>query len=185
MANDRLALRYAKSLLSLATEQGKLETAFNDMQAVAKICAENKDLVLLLKSPIVRSDKKMGIINAIFEPILSELTLAFMHIITSKKREYYLHDIAIRFVREYKRQKNILTASVTTTSGLDDRLRSEIMKIVKKSTEAEVELTEKTDKDLIGGFVLQVGDNQIDASIKHKLNKLARNFSENPYVKDF
>lgn len=185
MANDRLALRYAKSLLALAIERGELDAAHKDMQLVADVCAANHDLILLLKSPVIRTDKKAAILGQIFKPVLGTLTMSFIEIITAKKREYYLPDISTRFLREYKRNKNILTATVTTCFGLDEKLRGEIMKVVKATDSTEVELTEKIDKALIGGFVLKVGDNQIDASIKHKLSQLARNFSENPYVKDF
>ena len=57
--------------------------------------------------------------------------------------------------------------------------------MVKKSSGSEVELLEKVDKDLIGGFVLRVGDNEINASIKSKLHKLSQEFSKNEYIKDY
>ncbi len=82
--------------------------------------------------------------------------------------------------------KGIGKASITSTVPIDDELRSELVTIVKKlSHMKQVELEEKVDKDLIGGFILNVGDLQIDASIKNKLKALKNKFSENPFIKQF
>lgn len=94
--------------------------------------------------------------------------------------------IAEEFHHAYNVYKNVGEASVTTAVPLDDKLRGEIEKIVKKlSDKKEVEIKEKVDASMIGGFVLNVGDRQIDASIKNKLKALKVKFSENPYIKEF
>ena len=94
--------------------------------------------------------------------------------------------IAEEFHHAYNVYKNVGEASVTTAVPLDDKLRGEIEKIVKKlSDKKEVEIKEKVDAEMIGGFVLNVGDRQIDASIKNKLKSLKVKFSENPYIKEF
>jgi F-type H+-transporting ATPase subunit delta len=82
--------------------------------------------------------------------------------------------------------KGIGKASIISTVPVDDELRAELVAIVKKlSNMKQVELEEKVDKDLIGGFILNVGDRQIDASIKNKLKVLKNKFSENPFIKQF
>jgi F-type H+-transporting ATPase subunit delta len=58
--------------------------------------------------------------------------------------------------------------------------------MVKKiSGKNQVELIERIDKEMIGGFILNVGDRQIDASIRNKLKALKVDFSQNPYIKEF
>ena len=178
MKETRVASRYAKSLLSLALEQGELENAYNDMKLVSETCDSSKDLSLLLQSPIIKPDKKTEILRKIFAGRLGKLSLSFIDIIIRKRRENYLEAIAREFQHQYKSHKNILTAVVTSAVGLDDKIRNEIMKIVKGSANAEVELVEKSDKDLIGGLILRIGDKQIDASILRKLINLRRAFSE-------
>ena len=90
------------------------------------------------------------------------------------------------FHTAYNVHKGIGKATITTAVPLDAELRSEFENIVKKlSTTDKVELIEKVDKDIIGGFVLNVGDRQIDASIKNKLKALKVEFSQNPYIKEF
>lgn len=179
----RVAARYAKSLLDLALEKGILEPVYYDMQFILNTCQSSRDLVAFLQSPIIKTDKKTAVLKEIFESKINAVTLAFINIITVKKREAYIEEIAESFVNQYKRHKNILTAIVISAVGLDDTLRKQVLELVKKNVNAEVELVEKINKDLIGGFVLRIGDQQVDASIHRMVKDLSRSFSENPYVK--
>lgn len=185
MADIRVASRYVKSLLGLAVEQGVLEEVNRDMQLFSKVCAENRAFVLMLKSPVIRHDKKRDILESIFQGKVSKLSMSIFDIITRKNREPLLPSIAKEFHNAYNVYKNIGKASIITATPLDAKLRAEIEKIAQKlSDKNQVELDEKVDKELIGGFVLNVGDKQIDASIKSKLRALKRKFSENPYIKE-
>jgi F-type H+-transporting ATPase subunit delta len=91
--------------------------------------------------------------------------------------------IAKEFTRQYKEMRGIQIAIITSAVGLDDKLRKEVYDIIKKSADSEIELVEKVDKNLIGGFVLRMGDKQYDASIASDLKRLTKEFSSNPYIK--
>lgn len=182
---SKLASRYAKSLLGLSTEQGTLEKAYADMKLINTICKENRDFAVMLKSPIIKTDKKEAILKAVFEGKINKITMEFLMVITRKKRESYIEAIAESFVNQYKESKKILTAVITTAFGLDEELRNKVLEVVKNSMKSEVELVEKTDKNIIGGFILRVGDKQDDTSILRKIKNLNRVFSENPYIKEF
>ncbi|HEY5823755.1 MAG TPA: ATP synthase F1 subunit delta [Cyclobacteriaceae bacterium] len=186
MADLRVASRYVKSLLSLAVEQGAVEAVHNDMELFTKTVNESKDLALMLHSPIIKHDTKKAILNKIFKGKVHALTMAIIDILTQKNREPLLPSIAKEFHNAYNEYKGIGKATITTPIALDAALRAEIEKMVKKiSTKDKVELIEKTDKDMIGGFILNVGDRQIDTSIKNKLKALKVKFKENPYIKEF
>ena len=185
MKGTRAASRYAKSLADLADEKGLLEKVYPDMRLIQKSCAESKDLLLLLKSPIVKKDRKQSILKEVFSGKISKLTEEFMLLLTSKRREGLLEDIAKSFVSQYKERKKILTAVITTAQGLDEGLRKKVLEIVKSSAYSEVELVEKIDSNLIGGFTLQAGDKRVDATIAKQLRKLGQSFSENPYIKEY
>ncbi len=186
MADSRVASRYVKSLLGLAVEQGVLEAVHTDMLFFDKVCHSNRDFVLMLKSPIVRHEKKKEILNKLFSGRVHELTLSIINILTKKNREPLLPSIAREFHNAYNEYKGIGKALVISTVPVDNELRAELETIVKKlSNKTQIELEEKVDKDLIGGFILNVGDRQIDASIKSKLKALKIKFSENPFVKEF
>lgn len=180
-----VASRYAKSLLGLAVERGQLEAIHKDMQLVKSVCVSNNDFVVFLGSPVIKTDKKKEILAEVFKGKVSDLTMAFMDIIANKRREGYIYDISKAFEEQYKLYKNVLTAVITSASGIDDATRAKVMELVKSSTSGEVDLIEKTDKNLIGGFVLRIGDKQYDTSVIRKLNNLRKNFAENPFVKEF
>jgi len=184
MQGTRVASRYAKSFIDLTTEQGVLEEAFGDMKSILTLCESNHDFVNFLKSPLIKTDKKQTVLKQIFEGKLNKVTDAYIQLITSKKREIYLPEIAAEFVNQYKEKKKILTAVITTAKGIDDVIRKEIMEIVKGTGNSDVVLQEKINENIIGGFILRVGDKQIDASIARKLNNLKRSFKENPYIKE-
>ena len=186
MADSRAVSRYVKSLLDLAIEQNVLEQVHEDMNLFSKVAAENRAFRVMLFSPVIKHDIKREILEKLFKGKVNKLTLAFFDIITRKNREPLLHAIAREFHNAYNVHKGIEKASIITAVPLDAKLRSEFENLVKKYTDKKkVELIEKVDKDMIGGFILKVDDRQIDASIKNKLKALKLKFSQNPYVKEF
>ncbi len=186
MAGSRVVARYVKSLLGLAEEQKSLDSVHQDMLLFSKVCAENRAFKVMLQSPVIRHDKKRQILGKIFQGKVQPLTLAFFDIITKKNREPLLAAIASEFHNAYNEYKGIRKAVLTTAFPVDESLRMEIEQLVRTISDREqIELEEIVDADMIGGFVLTVGDKQIDASLKNKLKTLRIKFSQNPYVKEF
>ncbi len=183
MSEYRIASRYAKSLLELAAEKGKLEEVHNDMQLLTVMAEENRDFELLLESPIVRHEKKLVILNKVFTGKVDDLSLAIFQLLTKKHREAYLIQIAEQFHHLYNEHKGIAEATVTTTFSLDDKTKAKFIKVVKSITNKEVELTEVVNESLIGGFVLKIGDRQIDDSVSSRLQALRVEFTKNHYQK--
>ncbi len=183
MSNQRVAYAYAKSLMELAIERGELEKVYQDFLYLATMARSNRDLELVMKNPIISSEKKLSILKALYEKRgATEATLAFFEIISRKGREDVLTDIAKEFQALYQIHNSIQVAEVTTTFPLDDTLRAEFSKIVKEiSGMKEVRLTEKVNPDLIGGFILRVNDRQLDESLSSKLKELRVQFSQNHY----
>lgn len=175
-----VASRYAKSLLQLAVEKGQLEKVYADMLFVQSTCDKHHDFVRFLNSPIINTDKKLAVLKEVFAGHISEMTVGFFVILANKRREMYMGDIAKSFIEQYKEHKNILTAVITSAAGIDTTVKTKVLELVKQTTKGEVELVEKVDKDLIGGFVLRIGDRQVDASVSRKLNDLRKAFTENP-----
>jgi len=183
MLESKVAKRYAKSLLGLSREMNVLDAVGNDMKLLSAVCDENREFTQLLNNPIINSDKKLSILKKVFEGKMNKLSITFFELITGKTREANIEAIAKEFINQYKEEKGIQTAVITSAIGLDDRLRKEVYDVIKKSANSEIELVEKVDKDLIGGFVLRMGDKQFDASIASELRRLAKEFSSNPYVR--
>lgn len=183
MPNPRLASRYAKSLIDLAIEKGQLENVFADMQWLQAVCKSNRDFVNLLRSPIVKADTKKKIIEAVTAGKISQLTAAFSTLLTSKGRESYLPEIITAFIAAYKVHKNIQSVKLTTAAPVSDSIKNAIVDQVKKSAGFQnIELEERVDADIIGGFVLQIGDKLVDASIAYDLRSVAKQFENNDFI---
>jgi F-type H+-transporting ATPase subunit delta len=183
MPNPRLATRYAKSLIDLSLEKGQLENVYADMQWLNKVTVSNPDFVNVLRSPVIKSDKKIKIVEAVIAGSVSELTLAFTRLLITKGRESNFPEIISAFITQYKLYKNIHTIQLTTASPLSEAAKEAIVSQVKKSGGYEnIELQTKVDEKLIGGFVLQAGDKLIDASIAYDLKTIARQFENNDFV---
>jgi F-type H+-transporting ATPase subunit delta len=183
MQNPRLASRYAKSLIDLAIEKGELEKVNTDMQLLQRICRSNRDFVLMLRSPVITSDVKGKIIDAILTGKLSPMTEAFIRLLVNKGREANLPEISEACSKLYKEHKNIHTIKLSTATVLSEDLKNEIISQIRKSSQMEnVEIETVVNEDLIGGFVLQVGDKLVDASISYDLKEIAKQFENNDFI---
>lgn len=185
MIEIRLGDRYAKSVLMLAKEKGQLEEVHNDFLLIEETAKQSRDFELMLKSPLIRSDKKQVILDKIFKDKLSKITTLLIEIIVRKGREMYLRDIAIRFLAAYDLEKNITRGVLTSSHPLTADHKAHIRKQVESLFNTTLEIEERIDPELIGGFVLKVGDFLYDGSIASSLRELKQEFDSNPYVKKF
>ena len=169
-----VATRYAKSLLDLAVEKGQLEAVYTDMLQVKSVCDSSKEFINFLNSPIIKADKKTATIKAVFEGKLSAITSGFLTIVASKRRESVIPAMAASFIEQYREHKNILTAVVTSANGLDAATKQKALDLVKSQLSGEVELVEKVDANIIGGFILKIGDKQLDKSVARQLSNMKK-----------
>ena len=177
MAVATVAARYAKSLLDLAQEQGLTETMYKDMQFFRNTVQQSRALMLMLKNPIVRAEKKSAVLKAAFTNRVDPMTMAFFEIIARKNREGIMDAIADQFINQYDLLKGIERATVITTVPLTALQREKFKAIVMKTTGCKVvELDEKLESNLIGGYVLRLGDRQVDGSLRSQLNDLRLKF---------
>jgi F-type H+-transporting ATPase subunit delta len=183
MPNPRLAGRYAKSLIDLAIEKGQLDAIYNDMLVLQAACNGSKELVNLLKSPIIKADKKDKIMDAITAGKITVITASFIKLMLRKERESYLPEVITAFIEQYKVNKGIHTVKLTTAMAVSDELKAEIMDKVKAGKHlAQIELHTEVDEALIGGFVLEVGDQMVDGSVAYELNNIKKQFQNNDFI---
>ncbi len=182
MSVTRIASRYAKSLLDLAVSENNLDNVLNDMSSLNE-SSKNRDLYMMLKSPIINTKKKKDIVHAIFEESFDKMSMAFMNLILTKGRESYLPEISEEFLKQYKSLKKISEAIVTSAHKLSDEALEKIKGklLASNLTSESVEITTKIDPSLIGGFIIEIGDKLYDASVAHKLNNLKKGFVGNTY----
>ncbi|MGB0403829.1 MAG: ATP synthase F1 subunit delta [Salibacteraceae bacterium] len=181
MVLNKVARRYAKSLLLLAQERNELENINAEMKSINSVISANKDLKVFLKSPIVKKDKKVNILNQIFADSMGDVVKSFVSIITKNNREYLLYDISVAFLDLYNETNKVVTAQVTSAVELNDDVLSKLKEIVGVLENNEVKIESKIDSDLIGGVVLRVGDSQIDTSVARQLRELKKELTTEDY----
>jgi F-type H+-transporting ATPase subunit delta len=186
MSVTRIATRYAKSLIELSQEQGKLEKVHDDMKMLHE-AAKNRDLHIFLKSPVIPADKKIAAFKAIFGSKMDELTLAYMSLLANKGREGYLSEISSQFITQYKSLKQITSVKVTTATPMGEDLLADLRnKLVSSgATTANLDIEIAVDPNIIGGFILEFDNKRYDASVSHKLEELKSQFNKNLYIKEF
>lgn len=185
MPNPRLASRYAKALLDLAVQQNAVDTTLQDIRTLDAYCRQSRDFANVLRSPIINADKKQAIIEAVLGNNISAITSGFMKLLVNKGREANLPEIAEAFLGQYKAMKNIKTVKLTTATQLSDTVKAGIIKNVTASMhKGEIEVTEVIDPSIIGGFILQMDDKLVDASVRRDLNDVKAQFQKNIYVSE-
>lgn len=182
MSTYRIASRYAKSFIDLAIEQGKLDKVVEDMTFFAEV-SKLKDVALLLKSPIINADKKGKVLDAIFTGKVDPLTHSFIEIILRKGREALLADISKEVINQYRVIKGISIVEVVSAEALSAETLESIRKklIESKLTHGNIQFKTSVDAGLIGGFVISFEDKLYDASVRHQLDLLRKQFSTKDY----
>ncbi len=184
MLDSIIAERYAKSLFELALDTGKVEQVNNDMELIIDVCRNNKDFRQMLLSPIIRPDKKIAVMDAIFSAKIEKLTRQFYRLISNKRREKYLESIAREFIVKYKKYRNIHVIEIRSAVPLSKDIKEKIIKIIETRRKETVELIEIIDKNLIGGFIVSDESGRYDASLTTMIKKLRKEFEENLYIRE-
>lgn len=178
MDQSAIAVRYAKAFFSLAKEKNLLDSLKSDIELIFNVCKNSSDFILLLESPIVKTSKKTGLITAIFNGKLNELTLKFLHLITENKRERHIPGICRNFLSLSRKDQNIKSAVLTTASEIDIKTINKIESLIGKELNAKIELSTQVNSDIIGGIILRLDDKQYDASVATQLKKIKQQLLE-------
>ncbi len=183
MQNPRLAGRYAKSLVDLATELNQLDVVYADMKWLQRVNKGNADFTAVLRSPVIKPAVKEKIIDAVVTTKVNTTTASFVRLLVRKGRESNLPEIADAFVEQYNKLKNIYRVKLTTATPVGEDVKADIIAKIKSSTPLQnIELETAVEDELIGGFVLEMGDSLVDASILRDLKDIQKQFMDNQYI---
>jgi F-type H+-transporting ATPase subunit delta len=183
MQNPRLAGRYAKSLIDLATELNQVDVIYADMKFLQKICKSNPDFTAVLRSPVIKPTTKEKIIQSITTDRVNKTTASFISLLIRKNREINLPEIADAFIEQFNKKRHIYQLKITTAAPISEELKTSIVDKVKASTPFKnIELETAIKEELIGGFILEMQGTLIDASIQRDLKDIQKQFMDNQYV---
>ncbi|MCF6357618.1 MAG: ATP synthase F1 subunit delta [Draconibacterium sp.] len=178
MDHSAIAVRYAKAFFATAKEKDLLEILKTDIKLVFDVCNESADFILLLESPIVKTSKKSELISSIFKEKINELTLSFLLLIATNKREVHIPGICRNFLGLTRKDQNIKSALLTTASEINSESIKKIEELLGKELNATIELSTKVKPEIVGGLILRLDDKQYDASISTQLKKIKQELLE-------
>lgn len=178
MEESKLQSRYAQSLYDLAVEGNKVERIFADMTLINEVCKQNHLFEVVLKDPIIKPLKKKDILMSLFEDRCDELTIKFLYLIVSKRRDIYLRGISEAFIIIYRQQHGIKLATLTTAGEIDKKDLDSIRQKLETELNCKIEMRVKKDDSLIGGFCVDVDGRRYDASFVRKLEDIRKNITK-------
>lgn len=178
MAGARAAIRYAKAVLSLASDEKTADVVNTEMKLIANTISQNKDLSDVLKSPVVSSSIKKSVLLEVFKNS-NKAVSNLIDTLISNNRIDILNDVAQKYNQLFDESKGTKLATVTTAIALTDDLKIKVLAKAKELTGKDIEVENIVDESIIGGFILRIGDIQYNASISNQLSKLKREFSIN------
>ncbi|PKP53724.1 MAG: ATP synthase F1 subunit delta [Bacteroidetes bacterium HGW-Bacteroidetes-1] len=180
-----LAKRYAKALFDLAIEEKVIEKINVDMELVAVVMKENRELRRLMINPVISPGRKKSIIKSIFGTHIDKRSLAFLDILVRKGREMEIGEIAVQFNILFLDYKNIAIANLVTATAINDDLGKRIASLLSSHTSKEIKVEKTIEPEIIGGFKLNMDDYLYDASISKIIRKLHKEFDKNLFIKGF
>ena len=157
----KVAKRYAQGLLDVTTETGNTETVFNEMKDVAETISSSKELRSFFATPIIDYRRKQSVASEIFSKF-SVVTKNMITLVIKQGREKYLEDIAKEYIEKVEEMNGVQKVTLTTAEELSQQSLDQIVK-----TSSLIDVTKKykiksiIKPELIGGYILRVGDQQI------------------------
>ena len=173
MNDSKISVRYSRAIFQSALEKKLLDKVFQDMIFISEIC-KNKEIKEFLHSPIIIPSKKEAIFHKMLEGNVENITLSLIDLVVKNGRESFLPAITRNFIHETKEYKGITESLLTTAVSVDNKLKKQITDLISDVFKTKAELKEIINPEIIGGFILQIDDNYIDASIRNKLRKIKK-----------
>ena len=170
---------YGEALFELAKETNKLELLGEQIAGVKEIFSENEDLLKLLNHPKISKEEKVQVIENIFKGRFEDEVVGFLVIIVEKGRYNEIDAILSYFLNKVKEDQKIGVANVVSAIELSKEQKAKLeAKLLSQTDYVKFEMRYEVDATLIGGMIIRIGDRVVDASVKSKLDKMARDMSK-------
>lgn len=169
-----VATQYASAIMQLASDTNADKTVLENLRSVNHVISGNQELEVILRHPSVPAGEKKQLIISIFGGKVHELTLRLLEMLTDRRRLEILPYVEREFEKLWRERQNIVVGTLLYAEKPESRALQEIKEKLQKQLGKHIELTEQEDKSLIGGFVLRLGDQVIDGSLKGRLQSIEK-----------
>jgi F-type H+-transporting ATPase subunit delta len=178
MNDSRLASRYARALYLLAKEKNQVEAIRQDLSKLTGLLADSSEFKWLIESPVITGSEKARIAESILSGFIEPVTLKFLQLLIRHRREGNLPSTCRMFIELYKEDQGILDAKVESAIAVDLVFLEGLTRRLEESSHKKIEMRTETNEALIGGFILTLEDQQLDASVQSKLKRIKQELRE-------
>ena len=170
---------YGDALFSLALENDKLDTIWEEVRMTRQILSENPTFVKTICHPEITKQDQIKLLDDAFKGKVSDEVMGFFHVLADKKRLKELDAVLEYFDRSAKEYKKIgvvyVTVPMELTKAQQDKIRERILEVSSYET---LEMHVETEASLLGGMVIRIGDEILDNSIRSKMEHMARKINQ-------
>jgi F-type H+-transporting ATPase subunit delta len=164
---------YAEALMGLAQDNNFVDQIGQDVAFVLELLNSSEDLRTFLSNPVVKPDAKKAVLSRLLQNNVQGYFFNFAMLLVDRRRVFALEAICRHYQTLLRKLKNTVLAQVTSAVELNEDQRNAVSQKVQQMTNAaQVELETKIDPDLIGGVIVKVGSQVLDASIRGQLRRI-------------
>ena len=174
MNQSIISTRYAKALMMSGADNHCVDALKDDMELIGATLSENPIFRQILDDPVIKPLQKRNVMGELLEKRVHPLTLNFIRLLIRNRREFLLADVARNFIDLYEKSKGIKRAHVLSAAGMDEPAKQQLQQQLNILFKADIQMTSEANPDLIGGFVLRVGDRMYDASLSSALERMRK-----------
>ena len=174
---QEIAEVYARSLFEVAQDGGALDRIHDELGEFADALAESDDLQVFFFSPYFSAPEKKDGLGKLVDDA-DENLVRFLELLAERHRMPVLFRIRRTFDDLWRKENNRLPVTVTSAVDLDEEMVKGIGKKIEEQTGQQIELSSRVDPDVLGGLVLQVGNQVLDASVRNRLEKLRKSVAK-------
>lgn len=178
MSNHRVSRRYAQALMDIAAEQKSVDAVAADLSSIGATLAASRELRVLVGSPVVREGKKLAIFKELWESRVGPVTMAFLSLLVTKRREAILAEVIEEYGALRDTAQGVLAADVWTALPMTAEQEAALVKRLESHTQKKIRMQKSTDPAIRGGMVVRIGDTVLDGSVRRQLERLRERFLE-------
>ncbi|MBZ8179365.1 ATP synthase F1 subunit delta [Oscillatoria salina] len=165
---------YAEALMSLAQQRDLTEPFGEQLRSLLELLENSSELNEFLSNPVVKDEDKKAVLRRIGGEEFDPLLMNFLMLLVDKRRIIFIEEICQQYLELLRKLNNAVLAEVSSAAELNDEQKQAVSNKVKAMTGASaVELKTKIDPDLIGGVIIRVGSQVLDASIRGQLRRIS------------
>lgn len=176
MYDGLIPQRYAMALFKYTLDRHSTKQVYDQMKQVIASFENNPDLNKVLANPFVGREDKQKLLVAAVGNDAGQDYKSFVNLILAHNREMFAYQMALAFRKIYRKENKISSVVITTAVPMSDSERNRITGLVQKVyADRVLETVVNVDGSLIGGFVIDVDNNRMDASVSNEIEQLRHN----------